>query len=87
MKRTTWVLGTLAFLAAVGVRPNSQMPASHSTIEMNGVTPAMKLQVPVEGFMTALNGKIESNCCVSLLAFHSPSAPTPQANELRKTST
>lgn len=41
------------------MRPNSQMPASHSTIEMSGVTPAMKLQVPAEGFMTALNGKID----------------------------
>ncbi|HVH71752.1 MAG TPA: hypothetical protein VNB49_11660 [Candidatus Dormibacteraeota bacterium] len=26
---------------------------------MSGVTPAMKLQVPAEGFMTALNGKID----------------------------
>ncbi len=52
-------LGALVFLAVGAVRISGQMPVSHSTIEMTGVKPAMKLQAPVEGFLTALNGKVD----------------------------
>jgi quercetin dioxygenase-like cupin family protein len=45
-------------LAAV-VRLNSQMQAGHSAVEMTGVKAAMKFQAPIEGFMTALNGKVD----------------------------
>lgn len=58
MKVTLWALGALVFLAA-GISLYSQMPASHSAVAMSGVKPAMKLQVPLEGFYTSINGKLD----------------------------
>lgn len=46
-------------LVAAVVRLNSQMQAGHSAVEMTGVKAAMKLQAPVEGFLTALNGRVD----------------------------
>jgi len=51
-------LVAVCLLAAV-VRLNSQMQAGHPAVEMTGVKAAMKFQAPVEGFMTALNGKVD----------------------------
>ena len=51
-----------AFITAllpVAVPSPSQAPAGHSAVEMSGVKPAMKLQVPLEGFFTSLNGKLD----------------------------
>ena len=51
-----------AFITAllpVAVPSPSQAPAGHSAVEMSGVKPAMKLQVPLEGFFTPLNGKLD----------------------------
>ncbi len=59
MKGRLLALGALVFLAAAAVRLDSQMPASHSAVEMSGVKPAMKLQVPLEGFFTPINGKLD----------------------------
>ncbi len=59
MKGRLLALGALVFLAAAAVRLDSQMPASHSAVEMTGVKPAMKLQVPLEGFYTSINGKLD----------------------------
>ncbi len=38
---------------------SGQMQTGHSAIEMSGVKAAMKLQAPVDGFLTALNGKVD----------------------------
>ncbi len=59
MKGRLLALGALVFLAAAAVRLDSQMPASHSAVEMSGVKSAIKLQVPLEGFYTSLNGKLD----------------------------
>ena len=59
MKSRITFVAAVMLLAAGAVRLDSQMPASHSTIEMSGVKPALKLQAPVEGFLTALNGKLD----------------------------
>ena len=37
----------------------SQAPTSQPSVEMTGVKAAMKLQTPVEGFFTPLNGKLD----------------------------
>jgi quercetin dioxygenase-like cupin family protein len=50
--------GTAVVLAsAVGLE--GQMAPACPGVEMSGVKPAMKHQSPVEGFMTALNGKVD----------------------------
>jgi quercetin dioxygenase-like cupin family protein len=49
----------LVVLTAAVARLNSQMQAGHSAVEMTGVKAAMKFQAPVEGYMTALNGKVD----------------------------
>jgi len=59
MKVRFFVLGALVCLAAATVRLDSQMPASHSAVEMTGVKPTLKMQTPVEGFFTPLNGKLD----------------------------
>jgi len=59
MKSRFTFVAAVMLLAAGAVRLDGQMPASHSTIEMSGVKPALKLQAPVEGFLTALNGKLD----------------------------
>jgi quercetin dioxygenase-like cupin family protein len=46
-------------LLVVVARLSSQMQPGHSAVEMSGVKAAMKFQAPVEGFMTALNGKVD----------------------------
>ena len=58
MKRTLWTLGAVACLAAAAAVLYGQMSGG-STVEMKGMKPVMKLQSPVEGFMTPLNGKID----------------------------
>lgn len=59
MKARFFVVVALVCLPAVVAQVDSQMPASHSAVEMTGVKPAMKLQAPVEGFFTSLNGKLD----------------------------
>ncbi len=59
MKSRFTFVAAVMLLAVGAVRLGSQMPASHSTIEMSGVKAAMKLQVPLEGFYTSLNGKLD----------------------------
>ncbi len=58
MKRTLWTLGAVVCLAAAAAVLYGQMSGS-STVEMKGMRFVMKLQSPVEGFMTPLNGKID----------------------------
>ena len=58
MKRTVWTLGAVVCLAAAAAVLYGQMSGG-STVEMKGMKPVMKLQSPVEGFMTPLNGKID----------------------------
>jgi quercetin dioxygenase-like cupin family protein len=43
----------------VAARLDSQMPASHSAVEMTGVKPTLKMQTPVEGFFAPINGKLD----------------------------
>ncbi len=59
MKARLFAVAALACLAAVVARPQSQMPASQSMVQMTGVKAAIKLQRPVEGFLTPLNGKLD----------------------------
>jgi quercetin dioxygenase-like cupin family protein len=59
MSRRFLTMGGLVFWAVAALRVDGQMPVTHSTVEMTGVKAAMKLQAPVEGFMTALNGKVD----------------------------
>lgn len=49
----------LAVLLAIPARAAGQTPPSRAGVEMSGVNASLKLQVPVEGFMTALNGKVD----------------------------
>ena len=58
MKVRSIVLAALVCLAATWARLDSQTPASHP-VEMTGVKPALKMQTPVEGFFTPLNGKLD----------------------------
>jgi len=59
MKARFFVVGALLCLGAAVGRLDSQMPASHSAVEMTGVKPTLKMQTPVEGFFTPLNGKLD----------------------------
>ncbi len=59
MEARALVAVALGCLAAAVARPESQMPAIQSMVEMTGVKPTMKLQRPVEGFLTPLNGKLD----------------------------
>ena len=59
MKGRFFVFAALVFLLAGAARFEGQMAPGHSAVEMSGVKPAMKLQALVEGFMTALNGKLD----------------------------
>lgn len=59
MKRRFLVFAAMAVVLATAVRFKGQMTPGHPAVEMSGVKPAMKLQTPVEGFMTALNGKVD----------------------------
>ncbi len=59
MKARFLVAAALVCLVAAAARLDSQMPAGHSAVEMTGVKPTMKLQVPVEGFFAPLNGKLD----------------------------
>jgi quercetin dioxygenase-like cupin family protein len=43
---------------AAAARLDSQMPAGQM-VEMSGMKPTLKLQVPLEGFFTPLNGKLD----------------------------
>lgn len=52
-------LAALVFLFSGVLRFDGQMAPAQSMVEMAGVKPSMKLQTPVEGFMTALNGKLD----------------------------
>lgn len=58
MKVRFFVLAALVCLAAASARLDSQAPASHP-VQMTGVNPALKIQTPVEGFFTPLNGKLD----------------------------
>lgn len=59
MRTRLFVALMLACLGATAARLGNQMPTGHSSVEMSGVKPAMKLQKPLEGFMTPLNGKLD----------------------------
>jgi quercetin dioxygenase-like cupin family protein len=59
MKVRFFAVVGLVCLAAATARLDSQGPASHSMVEMTGVKAAMKMQTPVEGFFTPLNGKLD----------------------------
>jgi quercetin dioxygenase-like cupin family protein len=59
MKPRFFVVVALVCLVPAVARLDSQMPASHSAVEMTGVKAAMKLQTPVEGFFAPLNGKLD----------------------------
>ncbi len=59
MKNTIFTTCVILALVAGAARLSSQMPTSNSAIEMNGVKAAMRLQVPVEGFLSAINGKLD----------------------------
>ncbi len=52
-------LVALVLLFSAVLRFDGQMAPAQSMVEMTGVKPSMKLQSPVEGFMTALNGKLD----------------------------
>ncbi len=49
----------LGCLAAVAVGLGQQTSTSQSAVEMKGMKPAVKLQSPVEGFLTPINGKLD----------------------------
>jgi quercetin dioxygenase-like cupin family protein len=59
MQARLLVVAALVCLAVAAARLDSQMPAGHSAVEMTGVKPALKMQTPVEGFFTPLNGKLD----------------------------
>jgi quercetin dioxygenase-like cupin family protein len=59
MKGRFFLIVVLVFLAAGVVCLRGQTPAAQPMVEMKGVKPALKLQTPLEGFMTALNGKLD----------------------------
>lgn len=59
MKVRILIVAALVCLVAAAARLDSQMTASHPAVEMTGVKPAMKMQAPVEGFFTPLNGKLD----------------------------
>jgi quercetin dioxygenase-like cupin family protein len=59
MKTWFFVVGGLVCLGAAGSRLDSQMAPSHPAVEMTGVKAALKMQAPVEGFFTPLNGKLD----------------------------
>jgi quercetin dioxygenase-like cupin family protein len=58
MKAQFFVAWVLVCLGAAA-RLDSQMPASHSAVEMTGVKPTLKMQTPVEGFFAPINGKLD----------------------------
>ncbi len=58
MKARFFVLAALVCLAAAAARLDSQMPAGQM-VEMSGMKPTLKLQTPLEGFFTPLNGKLD----------------------------
>src|SRR5713101_1296216 len=49
----------LVCLAAGAVGFGQQTPTSQSAVEMKGMKPAVKVQTPVEGFLTPINGKLD----------------------------
>src|SRR5260370_7752603 len=59
MKGRPCGLAALAVLVAIPSRAAGQTPPSRPSVEMSGVKPSLKLQAPLEGFMTALNGKVD----------------------------
>jgi len=59
MKGSPCGLAALAVLLALPARAAGQTPPSRPGVEMSGVKASLKLQAPVEGFMTALNGKVD----------------------------
>lgn len=59
MKSSPILVAAVMLLMLGTARVDSQMSASHASVEMSGVKSAMKLQAPVEGFLTALNGRLD----------------------------
>lgn len=49
----------LVCLAVGAVGFVQRPPTSQSAVEMKGMKPAVKLQTPVEGFLTPINGKLD----------------------------
>jgi len=58
MKVRILIVAALVCLVGAAARLDSQMPAGQM-VEMSGMKPTLKLQVPVEGFFTPLNGKLD----------------------------
>jgi quercetin dioxygenase-like cupin family protein len=59
MKSTSILVAPMISLVLATLTIYGQTSAGHGSVEMNGVKPALKLQAPVEGFLTALNGKLD----------------------------
>lgn len=59
MNSRWFVFVVLVFLTMRTASVRGQTPAAQPMVEMKGVKPAMKLQKPLEGFMTVLNGKFD----------------------------
>ncbi len=59
MRTGTLLIRLLVCLAAGAVGFGQQTPTSQSAVEMKGMKPAVKVQTPVEGFLTPINGKLD----------------------------
>jgi len=59
MKGRLFLAAVLVFCIAASARLWGETPAVQPKVEMKGVKASLKLQTPVEGFMTALNGKLD----------------------------
>jgi quercetin dioxygenase-like cupin family protein len=59
MKSRLLLVAVLAFIMAGAVRLGGQSSTAQSMVEMKGVKPSLKIQTPIEGFMAALNGKLD----------------------------
>ena len=59
MKRRRLMVAVLVFCGAGAAQLWAQTAAAPPMVEMKGVKGSVKLQTPLEGFMTALNGKLD----------------------------
>ena len=59
MRTGTLLVAILVCLAAGALGFGQQTSTSQSSVEMKGMKPAVKLQTPVEGFLTPINGKLD----------------------------
>lgn len=59
MRTGASIIVVLVCLAVGAVGFVQRPPTSQSAVEMKGMKPAVKLQTPVEGFLTPINGKLD----------------------------